>query len=107
MTGLVCKIKRSWAFNRINTVCSFLIISAKETVQQSDANSMKLLQIAETEYEIATQTPLFNVLNELYSLFNITREDHKISLLMWYSLKVMNGPFYFNLDHKTLIRTSP
>ena len=85
----------------------YFIISANETVEQRNADSKKLLQIAETEYEIETQTSLFTVMKKLYSLLNITRQDHKLSLLMWYSLKVMNGPFYFSLDYETLTRTSP
>ncbi|XP_045180034.2 uncharacterized protein LOC123539461 isoform X2 [Mercenaria mercenaria] len=77
---------------------------AKEIIQKGQFEANKIASIAEADKEKVVQNSYVIALNELYSRLNVTREDHKLSLMMIRALEESSDNLYsgFGFEKNTL-----
>lgn len=82
----------------------FIRNEATEIVQAGQFEANKITTIAEADKEKVVQTSYAKALQGLYSMLNVTQEDHKLSLLMIHALEESADNLYkgYGFEKNTL-----
>lgn len=78
-----------------------ICIAAAEIREVAYAEANKTLAIAESDYEKQVQASYAQAMKKVYRHLNITREDHKLSLMYVHALGEISDILY-NLNFDTL-----
>lgn len=79
---------------------------AAELLESGNAESKKILQVAEADREVVVQKSYNGALKSFYTSLNVTSEDHKLSLMMIRALDDAHENLYrgYGFEHNTLYK---